>query len=226
MWKKMKWLAERNALLCGLTKPTTCSRQPSENWESHLICTCIPLTHVLTKKGMKGALLQNILFIFTALNYGSWFCRCMELKGRSWLSQTSKHVGSAFMAALLMSCDSVTAKPLGVNRPELLPQTETTVIDTANYLRFSDFCPYQHTVFSHLILNNRLCSKGQEKKIEAKIQQLESATGIKLRIVCQKLVCGFSSSVLRPSCIIDRWCQSQVPGDCRCCHQRLLGSWR
>jgi hypothetical protein len=98
------------------------------------------------------------------------------------------------VTAMLMSCDSVTAKPLGVNRPELLPQTETTVIDTANYLRFSAFCPYQHTVFSHLILNNRFCSKGQEKNIEAKIQQLESATGIKLRIVCQRLVCDFPAA--------------------------------
>jgi len=54
------------------------------------------------------------------------------------------------------------ARPEGVNRPDLLPKEQTSVIDVANFL-----------------------SKGQEKKMISSIENLEKATGIKLRVLCQ-----------------------------------------
>ena len=60
------------------------------------------------------------------------------------------------------SINMVNARPEGVNRPDLLPKTQTTVIDVANFL-----------------------AKGQEKRIIDKIGTLEKNTGIKFRILCQ-----------------------------------------
>lgn len=57
----------------------------------------------------------------------------------------------------------VWARPEGVNRPDLLPKEQTSVIDVANFL-----------------------SKGQERRISEKIQQLEEKTGYKLRLLCQR----------------------------------------
>ncbi|KAJ1416793.1 hypothetical protein B484DRAFT_334442 [Ochromonadaceae sp. CCMP2298] len=66
------------------------------------------------------------------------------------------------LAVVLSSAQIASARPEGVNRPDLLPKEKTTVIDVANFL-----------------------SKGQERKIQGSIAELEKATGIKLRLLCQ-----------------------------------------
>ena len=76
-----------------------------------------------------------------------------------------KILSTMFLATSLTlgsSINVVNARPEGVNRPDLLPKTQTTVIDVANFL-----------------------AKGQEKRIIDKIGTLEKNTGIKFRILCQ-----------------------------------------
>jgi hypothetical protein len=66
----------------------------------------------------------------------------------------------AFFAAVQMA----SARPEGVNRPDLLPkELNVPLIDVANFL-----------------------SKGQEKKITASIVDLQKVTGWKFRILCQR----------------------------------------
>lgn len=66
-------------------------------------------------------------------------------------------------AVSLTSSSSIAhARPEGVNRPDLLPTEQTTVIDVANYL-----------------------SKGEEKKARVSIDELEKNTGYKLRVLLQ-----------------------------------------
>lgn len=54
------------------------------------------------------------------------------------IKSTSKRFGSILTAGLVAwssaGFNAASAKPEGVNRPELLPQPFTTVIDVANYL--------------------------------------------------------------------------------------------
>lgn len=65
----------------------------------------------------------------------------------------------AFFAAVQMA----SARPEGVNRPDLLPkELNVPLIDVANFL-----------------------SKGQEKKIVASIVDLQKVAGWKLRVLCQ-----------------------------------------
>eukprot|EP01041_Mallomonas_annulata_P005724 gene5724-11566_t len=66
------------------------------------------------------------------------------------------------VAILLSSAQFSFARPEGVNRPDLLPKEQTSVIDVSNFL-----------------------SKGQEKKIIESIAALEKSTGYKLRVLCQ-----------------------------------------
>lgn len=67
-----------------------------------------------------------------------------------------------FSSLLLLSSQISLAKPDGVNRPDLLPKEQTSIIDVANFL-----------------------SKGQEKKIIESIAALERESGYKLRVLCQ-----------------------------------------
>lgn len=70
---------------------------------------------------------------------------------------------AAVAASLALSPTIALARPEGVNRPDLLPSGPVSpIIDTANFL-----------------------TKGQEKKIVAKLEQLEKSTGYKLRVLCQ-----------------------------------------
>jgi hypothetical protein len=71
---------------------------------------------------------------------------------------------SVLLGLSLAGCPlQVSARPEGVNRPDLLPPIQTTVIDTANFL-----------------------TKGQEKKVVTAISDLEKKTGYKLRLLCQR----------------------------------------
>jgi len=89
---------------------------------------------------------------------------------RAWKISVPREVrratgGIVATACVLASCfvGSADARPEGVNRPDLLPSGAVTpLIDTANFL-----------------------TKGQEKKIVGKLEQLEKATGYKLRVLCQ-----------------------------------------
>lgn len=76
----------------------------------------------------------------------------------------SKAVGLLLLELSFATAVSVSARPEGVNKPELLPKELNTValIDTANFL-----------------------TKGEEKKVISKISELEKNTGIKLRVLCQ-----------------------------------------
>jgi hypothetical protein len=69
----------------------------------------------------------------------------------------------SILFAISVSPLEVSARPEGVNRPDLLPSGPvTSVIDTANFL-----------------------TKGQEKKVLSAISDLEKSTGYKLRLLCQ-----------------------------------------
>mmetsp|Transcript_19703 Transcript_19703/g.19803 ORF Transcript_19703/g.19803 Transcript_19703/m.19803 type:complete len:238 (+) Transcript_19703:53-766(+) len=69
----------------------------------------------------------------------------------------------ATSAAILISSSQLAiARPEGVNRPDLLPQEQTSLIDVANFL-----------------------SKGQEKRVKDSLAELEKETGYKLRVLCQ-----------------------------------------
>ena len=78
-----------------------------------------------------------------------------------------KKLDKAFKASMLAFFAAVqlaSARPEGVNRPDLLPkELNVPLIDVANFL-----------------------SKGQEKKITASIVELQKVTGWKLRILCQR----------------------------------------
>ena len=79
--------------------------------------------------------------------------------------QFSQAVGAALLlcgpAATVFPC-TASARPEGVNRPDLLPSGSTPLIDTANFL-----------------------TKGQEKTVVGKLKTLEDKTGFKLRVLCQ-----------------------------------------
>jgi len=100
--------------------------------------------------------------------------------GRSVVAQRSaasclQRSGSAVMATsgrravvaglLLVPCArpfAATARPEGVNKPELLPSYQTNVIDLQRFL-----------------------TSGQVKSMDKQLADLEKATGIKLRVLCQ-----------------------------------------
>lgn len=69
---------------------------------------------------------------------------------------------AALSASILSTAAPALARLEGVNRPELLPEEYTTVIDTAGFL-----------------------TDGEEKRIAAEIANLEQDTGFKLRVLCQ-----------------------------------------
>eukprot|EP00475_Leptophrys_vorax_P045576 TRINITY_DN9510_c0_g3_i1.p1 TRINITY_DN9510_c0_g3~~TRINITY_DN9510_c0_g3_i1.p1 ORF type:complete len:262 (-),score=-6.01 TRINITY_DN9510_c0_g3_i1:300-1085(-) len=72
-------------------------------------------------------------------------------------------VASASLAiAMSAGLEAASARPEGVNRPELLPEEFTTVIDVAGFL-----------------------SSGQEARIAADVARLEQDTGYKLRVLAQ-----------------------------------------
>lgn len=71
-------------------------------------------------------------------------------------------LASSIAALSLLATPVAHARPEGVNRPDLLPKEQTSLIDVANFL-----------------------TKGQEKKVIAAINQLQQKTGVKFRILCQ-----------------------------------------
>ena len=81
-----------------------------------------------------------------------------ELKGKL----AAAAAAAAVSASLLAGAAPAFARLEGVNRPELLPEEFTTVIDTAGFL-----------------------TEGEEKRIASEINNLEKDTGFKLRVLCQ-----------------------------------------
>ncbi|KAL2607603.1 hypothetical protein R1flu_026176 [Riccia fluitans] len=82
----------------------------------------------------------------------------LPLSTRNW-----REIASALGLALSLSgVDIALARPVGVNRPELLPKEFTPVIDVAGFL-----------------------SPAQEGRITQKVNSLEDETGFKLRVLAQ-----------------------------------------
>lgn len=83
--------------------------------------------------------------------------------GNNFNKKLDKIVKSS-MLAFFAAVQLASARPEGVNRPDLLPkEANVPLIDVANFL-----------------------SKGQEKKITASIVDLQAKAGWKLRVLCQK----------------------------------------
>lgn len=111
------------------------------------------------------------VLIFLALCCG-WLKTAYSLRFLGFKSPSLPHLegfsprfgaAAAVAAALALSPTIASARPEGVNRPDLLPSGPVSpIIDTANFL-----------------------TKGQEKKIVTKLEQLEKSTGYKLRVLCQ-----------------------------------------
>lgn len=72
---------------------------------------------------------------------------------------------SAILAISITATGPVLARPEGVNKPELLPKEQVTVIDVANFL-----------------------TKGQERRLQDSIKRLEDKTGYKVRLLCQRYI--------------------------------------
>lgn len=86
----------------------------------------------------------------------------LNLRSTYVCSKTTQKVLSA-AATFFVSMGVAGARPEGVNRPDLLPSGPVTpLIDVGNFL-----------------------TKGQEKKVVASLNKLETATGYKLRVLCQ-----------------------------------------
>lgn len=80
------------------------------------------------------------------------------------ISKTFNLFFKSSLLAFFAATQIVTARPEGVNRPDLLPkEVNVPLIDVANFL-----------------------SKGQEKKIIVSINDLQKTTGYKLRLLCQR----------------------------------------
>ena len=69
---------------------------------------------------------------------------------------------SALLATAAGAQPALAGRPEGVNKPELLPKEQTNVIDLQKYL-----------------------TSGQVKSIDKQLGELEKATGVKLRVLCQ-----------------------------------------
>jgi len=70
---------------------------------------------------------------------------------------------AASVASLAAAPACVQARPEGVNKPELLPSYQTNVIDLQRYL-----------------------TSGEVTKLDKQLAALEAATGVKLRVLCQR----------------------------------------
>ena len=70
---------------------------------------------------------------------------------------------SSAAAALASTALPALARPEGVNKPELLPKEQTNVIDLQKFL-----------------------TSGQRTALDSKLTKLQQATGIKLRVLCQR----------------------------------------
>ena len=72
-------------------------------------------------------------------------------------------LAGAAAAAVLQTPTAASARPAGVNKPELLPSYQTNVIDLERFL-----------------------TSGQVKAVDTQLAALEKKTGVKLRLLCQQ----------------------------------------